>query len=64
MEKFYTTKEVAKILNVSENFLAKNRNPKYNKSEILPFVNFGRSVRYAESDLLNYIKQKTNKIKS
>ena len=68
MEKFYTPKEVAQILGVSVNYLAKNRNPKYNKNKdgsiknsVLPFVLIGRCVRYPQSELERFIEQ--NKIK-
>lgn len=64
MEKFYTPKEVAKILGVSENYLAKNRNPKYNKNKdgsiknsVLPFVQIGRCVRYPQSEIERFVEQ-------
>lgn len=63
MEQYLKPKEVAQMLGVSEIYLAKLRNEKYNKEKdgtlkanFLPFVKFGRSVRYKLSDIEHHIE--------
>ncbi len=52
MSKLLTTREAAAILNVKENTLAVWRK---NKKHDLPFIKIGRSIRYNESDLENFL---------
>jgi len=50
--KLLTPKEAAKLLNLSVSTLAKRRQEKKDP----PFVKFGKSVRYREVDLDEFIK--------
>ncbi|MCI6818700.1 MAG: helix-turn-helix domain-containing protein [Campylobacter sp.] len=61
---FLTTDEVAKILKVSNSYLAKLRFESYNKgkdgslrADFLPFFKVGKSVRYKKSDVLAWIER-------
>lgn len=61
---FLTTDEVAKILKVSNSYLAKLRFNNYNKDEngnlradFLPFFKAGKSIRYKKSDVLEWIER-------
>ena len=61
---FLTTDEVAKILKVSNSYLAKLRFECYNKgkdgnlrADFLPFFKAGKSVRYKKSDVLAWIER-------
>lgn len=61
---FLTTDEVAKILKVSNSYLAKLRFESYNKgkdgnlrADFLPFFKAGKSVRYKKSDVLAWIER-------
>ena len=68
MEQYLKSKEVAQMLGVSEIYLAKMRNSKYNtekdgtlKKSFLPFYRVGRCVRYRLSDIENHIALNMNK---
>ena len=61
---FLTTDEVAKILKVSNSYLAKLRFDSYNKdkdgnlrADFLPFFKAGKSIRYKKSDVLAWIER-------
>ena len=61
---FLTTDEVAKILKVSNSYLAKLRFDSYNKgkdgnlrADFLPFFKAGKSVRYKKGDVLAWIER-------
>ena len=61
---FLTTDEVAKILKVSNSYLAKLRFDNYNKdkdgnlrADFLPFFKAGKSIRYKKSDVLAWIER-------
>lgn len=61
---FLTTDEVAKILKVSNSYLAKLRFDSYNKdkdgnlrADFLPFFKAGKSIRYKKSDVLEWIER-------
>ena len=61
---FLTTDEVAKILKVSNSYLAKLRFEHYNKgkdgnlrADFLPFFKAGKSVRYKKRDILAWIER-------
>jgi helix-turn-helix protein len=53
-ERQLTPKEAAEFLHVSVSFLAKARMTGTGP----PFAKFGRSVRYGESGLLQYVKSR------
>ena len=64
MSEFLTTDEVAKILKVSNSYLAKLRFDSYNKgkdgnlrADFLPFFKAGKSVRYKKGDVLAWIER-------
>ena len=67
IEQYLKPKEVAQMLGVSEIYLAKMRNSKYNtekdgtlKKSFLPFYKVGRCVRYKLSDIENHIELNMN----
>jgi excisionase family DNA binding protein len=53
-----TPKEAAELLKVSVSWLAKARV----RGEGPPYIRIGRSVRYREEDLIDWLKQRRNAI--
>lgn len=61
-----TPKQVQNLIGVSENYLQKLRLKDYNKDkngelrrDFLPFVKFGKAVRYKKADVLAWISRNT-----
>ena len=52
IERLFTAKEAAAALRVSQSFLAKARM----RGDGPPYTKIGRSVRYRDSDLIQYAK--------
>ena len=55
-DRLLTPKEAANFLRVSQSWLAKARM----RGDGPPFVKIGRSIRYRESDLLQWMKSRTH----
>jgi excisionase family DNA binding protein len=56
LERLLTPSEAADFLRVSESWLAKARM----RGDGPPFVKIGRSIRYRESDLVQWMKSRTH----
>lgn len=54
--KFLSVKEVAKLLKVTTRTVAD-----YKKKGFIPYYQFGRVVRFRESDVLAHIEKNTNR---
>ena len=56
-DQLYTTEETAKRLCIPPERLRKSRQGK--ASVVIPFIKVGRSVRYRERDITNYLDKMT-----
>jgi len=55
LPEFITTKQLGRIINIPEETLTHHRK----KGISIPFVKFGKAVRYRKSDVLAYVQANT-----